>query len=230
MGIPILALRLEGPLQSWGSRSRWDYRDSALEPTKSGIIGLLGCALGWSRNDKRLESLDAALRLTVRIDKPGTPLIDFHTVQGYLLMAEGKQKKSGNDMYTVVSRRVYLQEASFLALLTGEQGALHQCKKALNDPVWPVFLGRKSCPPARPLFDSFYEGDFRDVLEAMRSIPWSSAPAAGPIRLRYVMEDEGGREWRQDVLRINGARMYGRRRVSVGWVDLDRRRDPDVSK
>ena len=44
MGNPILLLRLEAPLQSWGTRSRWDVRDTATEPTKSGIIGLLGCA------------------------------------------------------------------------------------------------------------------------------------------------------------------------------------------
>jgi CRISPR system Cascade subunit CasD len=40
-----LFLRLEGPLQAWGERGRWSIRDSAAEPTKSGVIGLLvhGC-------------------------------------------------------------------------------------------------------------------------------------------------------------------------------------------
>ena len=47
MAVPILFLRLEGPLQSWGIRSRWDVRETQPEPTKSGVIGLLGCALGY---------------------------------------------------------------------------------------------------------------------------------------------------------------------------------------
>jgi len=40
-------VRLEGPLQSWGTRARWGERDTELEPTKSGVIGLVACALGW---------------------------------------------------------------------------------------------------------------------------------------------------------------------------------------
>ncbi|MFW9879088.1 MAG: CRISPR-associated protein Cas5, partial [Candidatus Thorarchaeota archaeon] len=31
----LLVLRLEGPLQSWGLRARWDYRDTSTEPSKS---------------------------------------------------------------------------------------------------------------------------------------------------------------------------------------------------
>jgi CRISPR system Cascade subunit CasD len=46
-----LFLRLEGPLQSWGERARWDVRDTAPEPTKSGVIGLLACALGLSADE-----------------------------------------------------------------------------------------------------------------------------------------------------------------------------------
>ena len=42
----ILVLRLEGPLQSWGENAKWDFRDSSTMPTKSGIVGLLGCAMG----------------------------------------------------------------------------------------------------------------------------------------------------------------------------------------
>ena len=45
----ILLLRLEGPLQSWGGRARWDVRDTGRIPTKSGIVGLLGCALDIGR-------------------------------------------------------------------------------------------------------------------------------------------------------------------------------------
>ncbi len=74
-----LLLRLAAPLQSWGVASKFDTRDTAREPTKSGVIGLLAAALGRSRT----ESLDdlKELRFGVRIDQPGTFLRDFHTAR-----------------------------------------------------------------------------------------------------------------------------------------------------
>src|SRR5262245_8434093 len=77
-----LFLRLEGPLQSWSLRDHWEERSTAAEPTKSGVIGLLGCALGLHRSDERLRLLSEALRMGVRIDRQGTVLVDYHTTGG----------------------------------------------------------------------------------------------------------------------------------------------------
>ena len=111
----LLILRLEGVLQSWGEMSKWDFRDSADFPTKSGIVGLMGCALGLERGDPKLGELDAALTLAVRADRPGTRTVDFQTVTGNPLRnAEGKPKSGGN---TIISRRAYLQDACFTAFL-----------------------------------------------------------------------------------------------------------------
>src|SRR5260370_29670583 len=95
MGKPILLLRVEGPLQSWGTRSRWDVRDSASEPTKSGIIGLLGCALGYPMYDPRLEALDSLLRFGVRVEHPGPVLADYQTITGFLPTAQGTYRHTG---------------------------------------------------------------------------------------------------------------------------------------
>src|SRR5687768_1134758 len=75
-----LLLRLAGPLQSWGYRSRFSDRDTGLEPTKSGVIGLLCCALGQRRSADP-EAL-AALKMHIRADREGTLLKDFHTAGG----------------------------------------------------------------------------------------------------------------------------------------------------
>src|SRR5262245_33175039 len=104
MGEPILLLRLEGPLQSWGIRSRWSRRETGPEPTKSAIIGLLGCAAGirrpdWrstSEPDRALEEWDRALRFGVRVDRPGTIETDYHTVQGRHWQADGKIKTAAS--------------------------------------------------------------------------------------------------------------------------------------
>ena len=72
-----LLLRLAGPMQSWGTRSRFTERDTELEPSKSGVIGLICAALGRTRT----ESVDdlSQLRMGVRVDFQGTLSRDFHT-------------------------------------------------------------------------------------------------------------------------------------------------------
>ncbi|MBF6357022.1 type I-E CRISPR-associated protein Cas5/CasD [Nocardia higoensis] len=76
----VLLLRLAGPLQSWGSRSRFAHRDTDLRPTKSGVIGLCAAAMGLDRADP-LGPL-AELRFGVRADRPGTVIRDYQTVGG----------------------------------------------------------------------------------------------------------------------------------------------------
>ncbi|MFF7994815.1 type I-E CRISPR-associated protein Cas5/CasD [Kitasatospora xanthocidica] len=75
-----LLARLAGPLQAWGLVARFDRRDTHLRPTKSGVIGLLAAAAGYSR-DEPVAPLDE-LRFAVRADRPGTPVRDYHTVGG----------------------------------------------------------------------------------------------------------------------------------------------------
>jgi CRISPR-associated Cas5-like protein len=41
-----LVIRLAGPVQSSGETSRFNRRDTAAEPTKSGLLGLLAAARG----------------------------------------------------------------------------------------------------------------------------------------------------------------------------------------
>src|ERR1039457_3308223 len=71
-----LLLRLAGPMQSWGLDSRFDQRDTGLEPSKSGVLGLVCAALGKPRDDRAgpwpsLSQL-ASLRMGVRVMREGT--------------------------------------------------------------------------------------------------------------------------------------------------------------
>lgn len=181
-----LFLRLQGPLQSWGERGRWSVRDSAPEPTKSGVVGLLACALG-RRDDDDLRALSEGLRLGVRVDEEGTRLTDYHTVGGgydepALLTAEGKPKWSSGGPHTELSYRDYLADASFLAALQGDPALIAELAAALADPIWVVFLGRKSCPPARPVLAGV--GDYPDLPTALTHHDWP----AGRDSLRAVVE------------------------------------------
>ncbi len=107
-----LFLRLEGPMQSWGERGRWSIRDTAPHPTKSGVIGLIACALGIGA-DAPIKALSEAVQMGVRVDKPGVRLTDYHTIGGgaetpMLLTAQGKPKKSSGKPHTEISYRDYL--------------------------------------------------------------------------------------------------------------------------
>ena len=157
----LIRLKLQAPLQSWGERSRWDSRDTAAMPTKSAIIGLLGCCLGLERGSEQLAELDARLHMAVRADKPGSIITDFHTVQSpkgtRLLNAEGKPRGD-----TLLTPKQYLQDASFTVLLWGDSDVLDQCVHALNHPKWTPYLGRRSCVPSVPLVPEVLEADTVD--------------------------------------------------------------------
>lgn len=172
-----LFLRLEGPLQSWGERGRWSWRDTAPEPTKSGVIGLLACALGWQSDDD-IRQLSQQIRFGVRIDRPGVPYTDYHTVGGgwskespQLLSADGKLKMSDKDRpHTELTYRDYLHDASFLAAIQATPVWIDRLAEVVQAPHWVIYLGRKSCPPSRPLYEGV--GEFRSLKVALQEWPW----------------------------------------------------------
>ncbi|MBM4284862.1 MAG: type I-E CRISPR-associated protein Cas5/CasD [Deltaproteobacteria bacterium] len=75
-----LFLRLAGPMQSWGIQSRFTIRDTGLEPSKSGVVGLLAAALG-RRGHEPVADL-AALKMGVRVEREGLLKMDYHTAGG----------------------------------------------------------------------------------------------------------------------------------------------------
>jgi len=226
MANSVMLLWLEGPMQSWGTRSRWDVRDTGLEPTKSGVIGLIGCAMGLSRNDPELERLDRELLFGVRIDRPGVISTDYHTVTGYHRTAAGEYKHSGGtnkslekageyDEFTIVSPRDYLHDAVFLVGLEISLERMRSLRDALAAPRWPLYLGRKSCLPVRPLLDDVAE--FNDLETALESCQRHRRAEKG--KLAVYIEDTAGEFERQDALRLNQLRMYEFRRYKYLEVD-----------
>lgn len=211
----FLLLRLEGPLQSWGIRSRWDVRDSADEPTKSGVIGLLGCALGYPVGDRRLEMLDQELSFGVRVEHAGSLTTDYQTITGVLPQADRGVRGRLSDPATIISPRTYVQDGAYLVVIGGPRERLPECQGALLRPRWPVFLGRRSCPPTRPVLEGLAE--YPDLRTALRNHPWDWSGRALlnklPDSLRCSCDHPQGQLVRQDRIAVNPARMYGKRRV-----------------
>jgi CRISPR system Cascade subunit CasD len=200
-----LFLRLEGPLQSWGERAKWDVRDTAPEPTKSGVVGLLACALGLN-TDGDLRDLSQQLRIGVRCDRPGTLLMDYHTIVGGVMGSTGKVRPG-----TIVSRRTYLCDASFLVAVRSTSGAIVELAQAVQSPTWPLYLGRRSCPASRPPFEGV--GDYPTLEAALGDWPWYQWEAEpGTLRARAVIESQsptGAR--RRDEILSRSRRTFGPR-------------------
>ena len=216
----FLVLRIEGVLQSWGTRSRWDIRDSEEAPSKSGIIGMIGCALGYPVGDSGLTELDRNLKMGVRIDHPGKLMTDFHTVIGKKPIADGKTRKE-----TIISKRAYLMDASFLVVLEGKKELIESVGKALNDPVWPIYLGRKSCIPSRPVFVEI-KTDAESLETILKEYPYQpyNTDKQLPDLLKCLIEDPEGDSVRQDRF-INSpktARFYGERRIRIEYAERDK--------
>lgn len=152
----VLLLRLAGPMQAWGVKSRFTVRATELAPTKSGVVGMLASAVGRRRTDP-IEDL-LALRFGVRKDQPGSVIRDFHTAR----TLDGRESMP-------LSNRYYLADAVFLAGIEGDRALLEGIDEALRHPAFPLYLGRRSCPPTHPVSLGLREAA---LLDALRAEPW----------------------------------------------------------
>lgn len=195
--MPTLLMRLAGPMQSWGTTSRFDERDSQLEPSKSGVIGLVCAALGRDRAEP-VDDL-ARLKMGVRVDREGLLMRDYQTATG-VISAAGKVDKDR----TVISPRYYLADAAFLVGLEGDDNSLlATIHAALRAPIWPLALGRKSFPPGEPVWldNAVREANLHDALMA-----WPRIAAARhehkdrhkDALLRFILEHESAGAVRLD--------------------------------
>lgn len=219
----VLLLRLCGPMQSWGVQSRFSVRETGLEPSKSGVMGLLAAALGRSR-DADISDL-ASLCMAVRVDAEGLLRYDYHTAKDVL-------KAGGGIKETEPSRRYYLADACFLVGLAGDNLALlNQLLAALQDPIWPLFLGRKAFVPAEPVWlaDGLHsDAALRSVLE---TYPWLGRDAEKrPERVRLVIEDPDGPEVRPDQPISFADRRFAPRRVTTTFLPTTNFHEPTASK
>lgn len=153
----VLMLRLAAPMQSWGTDSKFEVRKTNREPTKSGVVGLLAAALGARRDQTEILRRLNKLRIAVRVDREGTLLRDFHTAK--------------SDKTSYVTRRYYLSDAVFLVGLEDEdEEYLRSLEHALRNPAFPLFLGRRSCPPTLPLCLGMRDGSLEQALRAEPSL------------------------------------------------------------
>jgi|SRR5690554_6177180 len=222
-----ILLWLEAPLQSWGHDSKFGRRDSLDFPTKSGIFGLLCCALGAGGEQTKLLASWAERDLQVIAyapsNTPRQPLLrDFHMVgSGYdntdlwqnLLIpkkSDGYKAVNGGSKLTY---RYYLQDMAYAVMLQGPKAELVDLDAALKNPVWDLYLGRKNCVPTEIIAQGIYS-DLEQAIDRCEQL------AASKNRKGIFKVLQG--EYEGEVLTLNDVplqfgehKRYRDRRVTV---------------
>lgn len=238
MNHPYLLLWLEGPLQAWGHDSRFGRRDTLDFPTKSGVLGLLCCALGAGGEQRewlaQMADLDLQLMAYTPANEQGKamprlPLLrDFHMVgSGYddsnpwqsLLIpktSEGKKAVGGG---TKMTYRYYLQDMAFAVALQVPADQAETLAAALQNPVWDIYLGRKACVPT----ELVYQGTFTTADNALTA---AANLAQQKDRVASFVVHQGEHEG--EVITLNDVplqfgqhKRYRDRRVTVLTVDAN---------
>lgn len=236
MSQPYLLLWLEGPLQSWGHDSRFGRRDSLDFPTKSGILGILCCARGAGGTQRdwlaQWATLDMQVEAYTRLDRNGRPLPrppllqDFHMVgSGYddqdpwqsLLIPKTSQGKKAVGGGTKLTFRYYLQDMAYAVALQAPSDLAEELVKALHDPVWDLYLGRKNCVPTEMIAQGVF-GDADSAFAAARDLAASKHRSAV---FRVLQGDHAG-----EVLTLNDVpvqfgtrKRYRDRQVTVQYLE-----------
>lgn len=179
METKFILLWLEAPLQSWGYDSKFGRRDTLDFPTKSGVLGLVLCALGASGEQKELLSRFADLRQTVfsyRYSRNGnmvqrqTLLRDFQMIgSGYddknlwesLLVPRKSDgsKRTSDGGGTKLTHRYYLQDAIFSVIMEVPADLVTEIQRAFSNPAFPLYLGRRCCVPTDLIFRGVFDSE-----------------------------------------------------------------------
>lgn len=156
-----LTIKLTAPLQSYGNEATFNRRTSYYYPSKSAIVGMIAAALGFRRDDSRIQTLND-LKMAVRIDQPGQTLTEFQTIE----YDQKKHKRS-------LSYRDYLQDAVFLVAIQSDNEKINQICHALSHPHFQLYLGRRSNAPAGPLMMKIFND--QDPISVLKEYAWQAA-------------------------------------------------------
>lgn len=239
-----LIFRLYGPLCSWGDIAVGERRATLPQPTKSAVLGLAAAALGLRREaEAELKSFHGGYGYACRVDAPGRLMSDYHTTQSTpqsllkkrrVLTRREELDVARGQASTILSSRDYIQDGVYRAALWAYADAplgLNDIRAALMRPVFSLFLGRRSCPPALPLHPQIVAAG--SPTEALRDARFPDAEMLAPLlqperqSARYHWEGEAAHleplesVRRRDVLHHRGQWQYIERIEHIGMEGID---------
>ena len=202
-----LILHLEAPLMAFGGETIDNLGIIRWFPAMSMLTGLFANALGWRRVERqRHQELQDRIVFAARIDREpasGVRLTDFQsaaiTNRDRIWTTRGVPEGRGGGTYSNWLRyRDYhadMRVTVALRLQPAETApTLEELAAALQEPKRPLFIGRKPCFPAEPLYGDFAEGD--TALAALLQTPLPPPPpndgAVLPESLRALWPEGEG--------------------------------------
>ncbi len=142
-----LILKTEG-MSAYGLQTFDVHRKVNHFPTRSAIIGMLGAAMGITRDRfNELYLLSNEISIAVQVNNCGEKMVDYHTVQNFR-SPQGKIQKGTKPTY-----REYWCDSEYTFAISGEIDVIDTLSKKVKEPEFTLFQGRKSCPLTRPLFE-----------------------------------------------------------------------------
>jgi CRISPR system Cascade subunit CasD len=170
-----LTATLYAPFASFGGLAVGERRESETRPTRSGLIGLLGAALGIERADEAGQQALSLYGFATQTSAGGQPLTDYHTAQmpgqkrnRRFFTRAGELGVPKTELNTVLTSRDYRMDTLFIWAIWPREGSvwtLHELATSLNRPRFSLSLGRKSCPLGLPLAPHI--GDFGNARAAL---------------------------------------------------------------
>lgn len=180
-----LILKTEG-LSAYGLQTFDVHRRANHFPTRSSIIGLLGAAMGITREQhQKLFDLSEQLDIAVQVNQCGEKIVDYHTVQNFR-SPQGKIQNGTKPTY-----REYRCDSEHTFAISASTELIQQLAESVKAPKFTVFQGRKSCPLTRPLFESILDGNNpANVLKELGLVGqiFSDTPGANQIAITQVRD------------------------------------------
>lgn len=220
-----LTFHLTAALGSMGELAGHERRGSLAWPGRSALTGMLGAALG-TRRDGDFSALDA-LQMAVAIFDAGSVLRDYHTIETVpRAAARGTQSRpdalrsarARRRTHTTITMRDYRMAPLYgVAVWNGDLARLAQ---ALRQPVFTLYLGRKSCPLAAPVDPQIVTAESPEAaLQSLRLPPWR-AGAQARIMASDDRPDAPRHETRHDMATDRRAWHFAPRQVAMVPVEI----------
>lgn len=163
-----LKLTLSGVLQYFSDSDSIALRttyNTSLYPTKRAIVGMLASALGYERKDARSKELFNNIDVKYSIIEEPIILNDFQTIRPLKSQKNYMNKFNKRNTFQTVEGKYrdgslckkvqFLQDAEYEIFIGGSDELLKELYDAIRNPVYSLFIGKRSCVPNKPIVTEF---------------------------------------------------------------------------
>lgn len=180
-----LILQFSGVLQSWGGVNlqepkKVSPRTTLTFPTKSAVLGIIRSSLGLGRDDESPVLVGVADDIVIREDRRGWLSRDYQVSQ---LEHHGiKVEKNGKEI-----PKDCIADGSYLVAANVGEDNVDDIVRALNDPLWAPFLGRRAHVPSTPLLVAVVAVD--DIVSTLQRAPLVVDGGGDERNVRFISSE-----------------------------------------